>query len=103
MDIRKKVLSFVMWLMVCVFVLAVAALIFYRFNKIATSAQTESQSYPCPLDAHTYDSPNWFPECSRVMEVADTRTNQRWWVLKTIEAGKIDYVVLPVTPTGDMG
>lgn len=66
-------------------------------------------SIQAPFDAHRYDPPEWWGDCEEVLEVADTRTNQRWWVLRMNRsmtgsyAESDNYIVMPIEPTGDMG
>lgn len=89
------------------FMAAVAALTMLLCGCAAETDEVRTEetraTYPCPLDAHTYDAPAWWPACKEVKEVCDPRTNQRWWVLR-INNGKAygvdmdQYVVLPVEP-----
>ena len=47
----------------------------------------------CPLDAVSYDTPRWMPECTRCQRVTDRITGKRWWML-TMSDGS--HVVLPL-------
>ena len=47
----------------------------------------------CPLDAVSYDTPVWMPECTRCRRVTDRITGRRWWLL-TMSGGS--HVVLPI-------
>ena len=47
----------------------------------------------CPLDAVSYDTPVWMPECVRCQRVTDRITGCRWWLL-TMSDGS--HVVLPL-------
>ena len=50
----------------------------------------------CPLDAMSYDTPVWMPECVRCQRITDRVTGCRWWVLTMCDG---EHVVLPLDET----
>ena len=78
-------------------------------TRSTSHSDHEDDLVQAPFDAQRYAPPEWWGECKDVWEVADTRTNQRWFVLRmnnepiTASWFSESYVVLPIEPTGDMG
>ena len=61
----------------------------------------EARALPnAPIDRVAYAAPEAFGDVTDAWLYGDTRTAQRWWVLRMRDG---QYVVLPVVQTGDLG
>lgn len=61
--------------------------------NIRASRPTTPTAGACPLDAISYTSPVWMPECTRCQRVTDRITGRRWWMLTMCDGS---HVVLPL-------
>lgn len=89
----RAVLTFV------AFLVAVAALALVVCGCDRTE---DGKRMPAPLDCAVYDVPEYMDGVRDIRQVIDTRTGQRWWLLR-LNGGSNEYVVLPVDGTVSEG
>ena len=79
------------WIAFLIAAIAISACVLALCGCDTAEANTIKSANGMPLDAISYDPPEWMPNCCKVYRFYDRASGQQWWVM---EMGN-GYVVLP--------
>lgn len=102
-DKVREVLAIGCYLLLIV-VFAVSAYLIGRNTTekqaLADAQGIEQRTSGMPLDAIQYPAPAWMPDARQVFEVADRKSNVKWWVIRTADQ---QWITLPIGEYQDAG